>query len=110
MESRLVRRDVPLMIAISAAVWGMASAGRVTWQAGLALMLGLVINSIWEIRTAREQPDDSGSAEPEIEDDAARGGWSLAVLRLIGGIGILTIGSQGAGEWSHSSRHLPGGQ
>ena len=39
-ESRLVRRDVPLMIAISAAVWGMASAGRVTWQAGLALLLG----------------------------------------------------------------------
>ena len=49
-ESRLVRRDVPLMIAISAVVWGMASAGRVTWQAGLALLLGLVINTIWEIR------------------------------------------------------------
>ena len=93
-ESRLVRRDVPLMIAISAAVWGMASAGRVTWQAGLALLLGLVINTIWEIRTAREQPDDSGRAEPEIEEDAANGGWTLAVLRLIGGIGILTIGSR----------------
>ena len=49
-ESRLVRRDVPLMIAISAAVWGMASAGRLTWQAGIALLLGLVINTIWEIR------------------------------------------------------------
>ena len=83
-ESRLVRRDVPLMIAISAAVWGMASAGRVTWQAGLALLLGLVINTVWEIRTAREEPDDSGSAEPD----------NLAVLRLIAGIGILTIGSR----------------
>jgi cation:H+ antiporter len=93
-ESRLVRRDVPLMIAISAAVWGMASAGRVTWQAGLALLLGLVINTIWEIRTAREQPDDSGSAEPDIEEDAASGGWTLAIVRLIAGIGILTIGSR----------------
>ena len=93
-ESRLVRRDVPLMIAISAAVWGMASAGRVTWQAGLALLLGLVINTVWEIRTAREEPDDSGSAEPDIEEDAASGGWTLAVLRLIAGIGILTIGSR----------------
>ncbi len=93
-ESRLVRRDVPLMIALSAAVWGMASAGRVTWQAGLALLLGLVINTIWEIRTAREQPVDSGSAEPDIEGDAASGGWTLAVLRLIAGIGILTIGSR----------------
>ena len=93
-ESRLVRRDVPLLIAVSAAVWGMASAGRVTWQAGIALLLALVINSIWEIRTAREQPDDSGSAEPDIEENAASGGWILAVLRLIGGIGILTIGSR----------------
>lgn len=93
-ESRLVRRDVPLMIAVSAAVWGMASAGRVTWQAGLALLLGLIINTIWEIRTAREQPDDSGSAEPEIEENAAEGGWHLAVLRLIGGIAVLTVGSK----------------
>ncbi len=53
-----------------------------------------MINTIWEIRTAREQPDDSGSAEPEIEEDAASGGWTLAVLRLIAGIGILTIGSR----------------
>ena len=93
-ESRLVRRDVPLMIAISAAVWGMASAGRVTWQAGLALLLGLVINTVWEIRTAREEPDDSGSAEPDIEVDVARGGWRLAVLRLVAGIVLLTIGSR----------------
>ena len=93
-ESRLVRRDVPLMIAVSAAVWGMASAGRVTWQAGLALLLGLIINTIWEIRTAREQPDDSESAEPEIEENAAEGGWHLAVLRLIAGIAVLTVGSK----------------
>jgi len=92
-ESRLVRRDVPLLIAVSAAVWGMASAGRVTWQAGLALLLALVINSVWEIRTAREQPDVSG-AEPDIEENEASGGWILAILRLIGGIGILTIGSR----------------
>ena len=93
-ESRLVRRDVPLMIAVSAAVWGMASAGRVTWQAGLALLLGLIINTIWEIRTAREQPDDSEGAEPDIEDNAAEGGWHIAVLKLIAGIAVLTVGSK----------------
>ena len=93
-ESRLVRRDVPLLIAISAAVWGMASAGRLTWQAGIALLLALVINSIWEIRTAREQPVDSGSAEPEISADASQGGWVPAALRLLAGIAVLTIGSR----------------
>jgi cation:H+ antiporter len=82
------------MIAVSAAVWGMASAGRVTWQAGLALLLGLIINTIWEIRTAREQPDDSEGAEPDIEDNAAEGGWHLAVLKLIAGIAVLTVGSK----------------
>ena len=64
-ESRLVRRDVPLMIAISAAVWGMASAGRVTWQAGLALLLGLVINTVWEIRTAREDRTTAVALNPK---------------------------------------------
>ena len=93
-ESRLVRRDVPLLIAISAAVWGMGSAGRLTWQAGVALLLGLVINTIWEIRTAREQPDDSGDAEPDIDADAGQGGWTLAIFKLIGGIAVLTIGSR----------------
>ena len=93
-ESRLVRRDVPLLIAISAAVWGMASTGQVTWQSGIALLLALVINTIWEIRTAREEPDDSEGAEPEIQSDAGSGGWTMAVLRLIAGIVILTIGSR----------------
>ena len=85
-ESRLVRRDVPLMIAISAAICGMASAGRLTWQAGIALLLGLVINTIWEIRTAREEPHATEGAEPEIDADAASGGWQVAVLKLLAGI------------------------
>lgn len=41
-RSRLVRRDVPLLLGISMAVWGMASAGRITWQAGVALLFALV--------------------------------------------------------------------
>ena len=53
-----------------------------------------MINTIWEIRTAREEPDDSEGAEPEIQSDAGSGGWTMALLRLIAGIVILTIGSQ----------------
>merc|ERR1711934_1097685 len=93
-ESRLVRRDIPLLIAISAAVWGMASAGRMTWQAGIALLVGLMINTVWEIRTAREQPDVSVDAEPEVDANAGQGGWTLAVIKLIAGIAVLTIGSR----------------
>lgn len=93
-ESRLVRRDIPLLIAISAAAWGMASAGRLTWQSGVALLLGLVINTIWEIRTSREQPDDSIHAEPKVKAKTSQGGWILAVIKLIAGIVVLTIGSR----------------
>ena len=93
-ESRLVRRDVPLMIAVSGAVWGMASGGTVTWQAGVALLIGLVINTIWEIRTAREEPSAMEGAEPQISEDAANGGWPPAALQLLIGVVLLGIGSR----------------
>jgi cation:H+ antiporter len=56
-KSRLVRRDLPLLLAVSMALWGMAAGGRLFWQAGLALLVGLVINLVWETRTAREHPE-----------------------------------------------------
>lgn len=93
-ESRLVRRDVPVLIAVSMAVWGMASSGVVTWQAGLALVTALVINTVWEVRTAREDPESASEAEPEVSMAAARGGWPPAALRLAGGLTLLVLGSR----------------
>ena len=93
-ESRLVRRDVPLLLAVSAAVWGMASSGTVTWQSGVALLLALVINTIWEIRTAREEPEEMENAEPEIDAATAEEGWIKATIRLAAGIVVLGFGSQ----------------
>jgi len=93
-ESRLVRRDVPLLLAVSAAVWGMASTGRITWQSGVALLLALVINTIWEIRTAREEPEEMENAEPEIDAETADEGWVKASIRLLGGIVVLGFGAQ----------------
>ena len=93
-ESRLVRRDVPLLLAVSAAVWGMASTGTVTWQSGVALLLALVINTIWEIRTAREAPEEMEDAEPEIDAETADEGWIKAAVRLAAGIVVLVFGSQ----------------
>ncbi len=92
-ESRLVRRDVPLLIAISAAVWGMSSTGHVTWQSGTALLIALIINSAWEIRTAREEPEEIEEAEPEIKIGSSDTNWSKAFFALISGILLLTLGS-----------------
>jgi cation:H+ antiporter len=89
-RSRLVRRDVPLLIAVSMAVWGMASGSSLGWQAGLALLVGLVINTVWEIRTAREHPEES-----QLEDDGASGAsLSPALIRLLAGLALLVLGSQ----------------
>ena len=89
-RSRLVRRDVPLLLGISMAVWGMASAGRITWQAGVALLFALVANVVWEMRTASEEPPEDG--EDEIEE--ARATPPVATLKLAAGLALLVFGSQ----------------
>jgi cation:H+ antiporter len=89
-RSRLVRRDVPLLLGVSLAVWGMASGGRLTWQAGVALLVGTVINLIWEIRTASEESDD---VVPE-EEEQGRSTTPVAVAKLALGLVLLVAGSK----------------
>ncbi|WP_094561291.1 calcium/sodium antiporter [Synechococcus sp. 8F6] len=88
-QSRLVRRDVPLLLGVSMAVWGMASGGRLTWQAGLALLVVLVINLVWEMRTAGEHPD-----EVDDIDDSDRATPAVAATKLAAGLVLLVVGSQ----------------
>jgi len=88
-KSRLVRRDLPLLLAVSMALWGMASGGRISWQAGLALLVGLVINLVWETRTAREHPEES---ELELEDSPSSP--VAAGFKLAAGLLLLVLGSQ----------------
>jgi cation:H+ antiporter len=88
-KSRLVKRDVPLLLGVSMAVWGMASGGRLTWQAGLALLVGTAINIIWEMRTAGENPDEADDID---ENDRATP--AVAAAKLAGGLVLLVLGSQ----------------
>jgi cation:H+ antiporter len=88
-QSRLVRRDVPLLLGVSMAVWGMASGGRLTWQAGVALLAATVMNIIWEMRTAGENPDEANDI-----DESERSTPLVAVLKLAGGLVLLVAGSQ----------------
>ena len=88
-KSRLVKRDVPLLLGVSLAVWGMASGGRLTWQAGLALLVGTAINLIWEMRTASEYSDEEGDF-----DEGDRATPAVAAAKLAGGLVLLVLGSQ----------------
>ena len=95
-ENRLVRRDVPVLLAISSAAWGMASAGRMTWQAGVALLIGLLINTIWEIRTAGEvhHAEDQEAETPLPTTTGQRRALLIALIELVAGITLLVIGSR----------------
>ena len=92
-KSRIVRRDVPLLIAISCAVWAMSSTGILTWQAGIFLLFCLIINTIWEINTINEKDEDAKTAEPEI-DEKSLGQKNINILfKLLFGISLLALGS-----------------
>ena len=92
-KSRIVRRDVPLLIAISCAVWGMSSTGLLTWQAGIFLIVCLILNTIWEINTINEKDDDNKTAEPEIDDYKLDKNSLNIILKLFAGIFLLGFGS-----------------
>ena len=93
-KSRIVRRDVPLLMAISCAVWAMSSTGLLTWQAGIFLIFCLLLNTIWEINTINEKEEDTKNAEPEIGDVNDNDKSALKILlKLIFGIFLLSFGS-----------------
>ena len=93
-KSRIVRRDVPLLIAISCAVWAMSSTGLLTWQAGIFLIFCLTLNTIWEINTTKENEEETKNAEPEIEESKGKGSGRINILfKLTAGILLLSFGS-----------------
>ncbi len=94
-KSRIVRRDVPLLMAISCAVWAMSSTGLLTFQAGIFLILCFVLNTIWEINTINEKEEDTKDAEPDIEEFKENYEGKLNILmKLILGILLLSFGSR----------------
>ena len=93
-ESRLVRRDIPLLLGVSTAVWGMASSSLITWQFGVSLIVALIINTTWEIRTAREEPQRTQEAEPEITIEKDSTSLLKATTKLLAGIFLLSFGSR----------------
>ena len=92
-RSRIVRRDVPILMAISCSVWAMSSAGILTWQAGIFLLFCLLMNTFWEIITANEKDEDFKTAEPEINDESLNKGKINIILKLFLGILLLGFGA-----------------
>ena len=92
-KSRIVRRDVPILMAISCSVWAMSSTGLLTWQAGIFLLFCLLVNTFWEIITINEKDEDFKTAEPEIDDKTLNKGNINIISKLLFGIFLLSFGA-----------------
>ncbi len=102
-DVRLVRRDVPLMVAASVLVLVMASDGAIGRLDGLLLIAGLVAWIGWSLVEARRngagvgppaEAGGAGSIEPDAPSPRVRGRGRQVVLLLVG-LGLLVVGAQG---------------
>jgi cation:H+ antiporter len=90
-QARLVRIDVPMVIAVSLAAWAFAADGIIgRIEAGL-LFLGLIAYVAWTVRSARRER----IKEPENGVGASRldAMW-LQIVFIIAGLGLCVAGSR----------------
>ena len=88
-ENRLIKRDVPLLIAASAAVWGIASSGKINWTAGIFLLLALTINTVWEVLNTKDK-----NINPQDNDDETNETWIKPTVKILAGIILLSFGTE----------------
>ena len=92
----LVRRELPLVALVSAVVLLMALNGDISRIEGVALFLGVIVYTVWAIRTERSEPDDV-VAEYEAETpETPSGGRAIAlnVVIALTGLGLLVLGAR----------------
>jgi cation:H+ antiporter len=83
----LLRRDVWVMIAASAATPALAWDGAIGRVEGAALVLGVVLYTLWLIREARRDP------HPEQGVQAKRLGIPACSALILGGLAALVLGA-----------------
>jgi len=92
-SSRLVRLDVPIMVAASALLWLFAADGRVTLLEGIVLVAGLLAYTVLLIVLGRRRP----RAEPEVAATTVPKGprhTTVALLLVGAGLALLGLGAR----------------
>lgn len=91
---QLVRRDVPIMVAISVLLWAIARDGKLTRVDGVMLFVGLVAYTVWIIRQSRtETKAVAAEYEAEFGGAKAQGGIGASVGYVVVGLAMLVVGS-----------------
>ncbi len=93
---QLVRREVPLMIAASIALWLMAIGGEITRLEGVLLCVGIVVYTVFLVRASRREAPAIRAEFSEEYGAGAGMGWRVVVvnLALVGiGLAMLVVGA-----------------
>ncbi len=95
-HQQLIRREVPLMIAVSLLLWALAVDGGLQRWEGIALALGLAAYIVYAIRASRRETAqimaEYAEALPSADSRWDRH-WSVQTLLILGGLGLLVLGS-----------------
>ncbi len=97
-ERRLVRREAPLLLLVSAALWLLALDGRISRLEGVGLTAGLILYTAWAVRHAqtegRQPAPEPGAvpAAPRRRPSPGRAVWLL--LRAAAAVMLLSAGAR----------------
>lgn len=85
----VVRREVPLVVAVSGLVWLLGADGALGRAEGAGLVVAIVGYTWWTLRASRRSRGAPAGALP-----AVAGGWAAAALSVAAGLGLLVLGSR----------------
>jgi cation:H+ antiporter len=92
-QQKLVRREVPLVLAASIAVWLLAMDGTVTRVEGAALLVAAIIYTGWAVISERREPAEiAAEYEEEFAGQVPRH-WGVDLVLIAVGLALLVLGS-----------------
>ncbi|HMO66078.1 MAG TPA: calcium/sodium antiporter, partial [Verrucomicrobiota bacterium] len=94
-EAQIIRREVPIMIALSLGLLGVLWDRDVTRWEAVVLLAAAGSYTAYTLRAARRQPDPALVAEVEAELPVPRGGLPRQCLLIVAGTLLLVAGGHG---------------
>ncbi len=95
-HQQLIRREVPLMIAVSLLLWALAADGGIERWEGILMALGLAAYTVYAIRASRRETLEIETEYAEALPDKGSAWdrhWSVQTLLILVGLALLVIGS-----------------
>ena len=94
---QLVRLDIPIMIAVSVLVMIMGLDGKLSRLDGIFLFAGIIIYTVFLFYWSSQKNKKKQSERPEeagTKQDIPLKSWAGNILFIVGGLGLLVLGSR----------------